>query len=210
MDKMKTCKACGAEIASSAKSCPNCGAKNKKPFYKAVWFWAIIVIAVLIIAMAFGDSEEPNTDPINGGSGDSGNVSQSKENKEYLPGDVFSDGNMKVEYVSSSIDYTDISRYADVPDGYKVVAATFNFENVTDTDWYVSDYDFQCYADDVSCESFYSISDSGYFGFSENLSSGKKALNKSVYYTVPSNAENIIIEYEPNFITEEKIIFVIK
>ena len=33
-EKMKKCKACGAEIASSAAVCPKCGAKNKKPIYK--------------------------------------------------------------------------------------------------------------------------------------------------------------------------------
>ena len=32
MSKMIKCKTCGADIASSAKSCPGCGAKNKKPF----------------------------------------------------------------------------------------------------------------------------------------------------------------------------------
>lgn len=44
--KLTTCKACGAEIAKSAKSCPHCGAKNKKPIYKKWWFWVIILILV--------------------------------------------------------------------------------------------------------------------------------------------------------------------
>ncbi|NOW20903.1 rubrerythrin [Clostridium saccharobutylicum] len=30
MSKMIKCKTCGADIASSAKTCPSCGAKNKK------------------------------------------------------------------------------------------------------------------------------------------------------------------------------------
>ena len=60
MAKMKTCKACGKEIASSAKVCPGCGAKNKKPFYKAVWFWVIVVIVV--IAAAGGNSDSSNED----------------------------------------------------------------------------------------------------------------------------------------------------
>lgn len=206
---MKECKSCGAEIAQSAKTCPHCGAKNKKPFYKAVWFWVVIII-VLIIALSPGGSEEPNTDPIDTGKTTSQGTNEETIKTEYVPGDVFNDGYIKVEYVSSSTDYTDISPYADVPDGYKVVAATFNFENVADDDQYVDFTQFECYADDVSCESFYSISDDSYFGFTETLSSGKKALNKSVYYTVPENAESIVIEYEPNFILEEKFIFVIK
>lgn len=30
MDKMTTCKVCGASIAKSATTCPQCGAKQKK------------------------------------------------------------------------------------------------------------------------------------------------------------------------------------
>lgn len=48
-NKMTTCKSCGKEIAKSAKVCPNCGAKNKKPFYKAVWFWVLIVLIFALI-----------------------------------------------------------------------------------------------------------------------------------------------------------------
>ena len=60
MAKMKNCKSCGKEIASSAKVCPGCGAKNKKPFYKAVWFWVIVVIVV--ITAAGGNSDSSNED----------------------------------------------------------------------------------------------------------------------------------------------------
>ena len=59
MSKMKQCKACSKEIATNAKSCPGCGAKNKKPIYKRVWFW---VVAVIIVAGATStdDSKETN------------------------------------------------------------------------------------------------------------------------------------------------------
>ena len=51
--KMKTCKHCGAEIAKSAKVCPNCGGKNKKPIFKRVWFW-ILIILILLVAIGGG------------------------------------------------------------------------------------------------------------------------------------------------------------
>lgn len=62
MAKMINCKSCGKEIASNAKICPGCGAKNKKPFYKAVWFWVIIVIFIIAVASSGeGSSTEEKT-----------------------------------------------------------------------------------------------------------------------------------------------------
>lgn len=49
MSKMTKCKSCGADIASSAKRCPSCGAKNKKPIYKRVWFWILVVVLLIAI-----------------------------------------------------------------------------------------------------------------------------------------------------------------
>lgn len=54
--KLIKCKSCGADIAANAKTCPQCGAKNKKPFYKKWWFWLIVVF--VLIGSAGGDSDE--------------------------------------------------------------------------------------------------------------------------------------------------------
>ena len=54
--KMVKCKTCGADIAKSAKVCPSCGAKNKKPIYKRWWLWALVVL--LLIGMAGGGDVE--------------------------------------------------------------------------------------------------------------------------------------------------------
>ena len=56
--KLKQCKSCGAEIAKSAKNCPQCGAKNKKPVYKRVWFILLCIIAVFIIIGALSGNDE--------------------------------------------------------------------------------------------------------------------------------------------------------
>ncbi|MCQ2463407.1 MAG: hypothetical protein MJ177_08415 [Clostridia bacterium] len=54
--KMKNCKVCNAEIASNAKTCPSCGAKNKKPIYKKPWIYIIAaVIVVIVIAVSGGE-----------------------------------------------------------------------------------------------------------------------------------------------------------
>lgn len=43
---MAKCKICGAQIAASAKVCPSCGGKQKKPVYKQIWFWVVLVLVV--------------------------------------------------------------------------------------------------------------------------------------------------------------------
>ena len=57
--KIINCKTCSKEIASSAKTCPNCGAKNKKPIYKRWWF---IVIVLFIIVEVLSGSGNDNYD----------------------------------------------------------------------------------------------------------------------------------------------------
>ncbi len=62
-DKMKNCSTCNAEIASSAKTCPNCGAKNKKPIYKRWWFILIVVLSAFG-SLGGGDTETPEAQDV--------------------------------------------------------------------------------------------------------------------------------------------------
>ena len=62
--KLTSCKACGNEIAKSAKRCPHCGAKNKKPIFKKWWFWLFVFVIIGSIASGGSDTEaEPVTAP---------------------------------------------------------------------------------------------------------------------------------------------------
>lgn len=58
--KSKTiiCKHCGAEIAKSAKVCPHCGGKNKKPVFKRVWFWLLLIVLVFLILAIAGSGNQ--------------------------------------------------------------------------------------------------------------------------------------------------------
>jgi len=61
-EKMVKCHACNKEIASSAKTCPSCGAKQKKPIYKKWWFWVLIIIFIAII-FPKGEKNADDTTP---------------------------------------------------------------------------------------------------------------------------------------------------
>jgi len=59
---MKNCSKCGQEIDKKAVICPGCGCKVKKPIYKKIWFWILVVIVIAIIGSASGNKEnEPST-----------------------------------------------------------------------------------------------------------------------------------------------------
>lgn len=58
-DKMTTCKSCNVPIAKSAKHCPSCGAKNKKPVYLRWWFIVIaIIVAIGVISSLGGEDSD--------------------------------------------------------------------------------------------------------------------------------------------------------
>ena len=128
------------------------------------------------------------------------------ENKTYNVGDVYKDNTLAIKYVSLNDNFTGYSKYAEVKNGYKVIKAEFEFENLSSSDQYVSSYEFDCYADGYDCESFYSVDNSS---FSSTLSSGKKTKG-SVYFEVPVDAEKIDIEYTLNSWTSSKVEFVVK
>lgn len=64
-NKIKQCKVCGKDIATSAKVCPYCGAKNKKPIYKRWWFVLLVILFVLNIIGGLGgaDTDTPTDTP---------------------------------------------------------------------------------------------------------------------------------------------------
>ena len=134
MSKMKTCTACGAEIASSAKTCPHCGAKNKKPFYKSAWLWAIVIIGLIVAISSIG-SETSNTDSGNGNSGSKTSTEATTEDNvptEYksalIKAKVYSD----TMYMSKAAIYDQlVSEYGEQ---FSEEAAQYAMDNL-EADW---------------------------------------------------------------------------
>lgn len=59
-NRMSVCKACEHEIAKSAKVCPHCGAKNRKPFFTKWWFWLLVLFFIGVVA-AGGEANDNST-----------------------------------------------------------------------------------------------------------------------------------------------------
>lgn len=164
--------------------------KQKKPILKKWWFWLIIVIIVITIA---GSGKQETKE-----------VSQTS-NKKVNVGDVVQTDEVKISYKTSK-EYTKYNEYSKPKSGKKVIRTEFEFENVSNGDIYLEA--LECYADGEKCEEYY-YADDYKSPVLENLSKGKK-MTAVVYYEVPMSAKEVIIEYETDYWSSEKVEFVVK
>ena len=111
--KMTTCKHCGAEIAASAKVCPQCGGKNKPPIYKRWWFIAIIVLIVLSAIGGSGSGSDSSA---------SSSTTKASASTAYSVASVvpeISEDDYKAE--CQTVDYKELCRYPEKYEGTKIV-----------------------------------------------------------------------------------------
>ena len=197
--KLIKCKACGAEIAKSTRSCPQCGAKNKKPVFKKWWFWAVILIFLIASCSAGGSDEATESDIPSAATSKEAATSEPASTEIqgiYHVGDTLQDGDLKITYISSG-EYVETNDYLQPEPGYKYIYLQFAFENTADHgDEYVSSYDFECYADGFAAEQYYG----GEEDLSATLSAGRSTTGY-IYFTIPIDATEIDVEYETNFFT---------
>lgn len=118
-------------------------------------------------------------------------------------GESFDVSGLKITFNECDLDFTDYDDeygwYAP-DDGKKYVMASFTYNNESNSDKYVSIYDFTCYADGTVCEQSY------YFDtdfINANISSGRN-VSFRVFYLVPVDCNEIELEYETNLWTGEK------
>lgn len=225
MAKLKNCKHCGAQIAASAKVCPQCGGKNKKPIYLRAWF-IILVLIIVIGAVAGGSggsskkngtetkqigtvSNQPETGSSKASDSDKNTKTAEKTSEPtpepktiYEVGDILKDGNMQIVYVSSG-EYQSDNQYSQPKEGHKYVFLEFAFINDGKSDASVSFYSFDAYADGYSADMYYGADDD----LSATLSAGRSTLGR-VYFEVPVDANEIEVEYSPNVFLDRKIKFV--
>lgn len=222
--KMVPCKNCKREIPANAKTCPYCGIKITKPVYKRVWFWIVIVVALIVVIGVIGggsgsegdskkigevnggqsETQAPNSAPA-GGSSETEAPAQPTEEVQtvYHVGDILHDGEMDIVYMASG-DYAGENQFTQPAEGNKYIFLQFAFINTSkNANTGISFYSFECYADGYSCDAYYGGDDD----LSATLSAGR-ATSGYVYFEVPADAKEIEVEYETNFFTEEKITFV--
>jgi len=204
----KLCKHCQTEIPKKAKVCPNC---RKKQGGIVKWI-VIAIIVLLLIGSVSGSSDDTDNDNSvnNTGNVENNNDTDKGEDKDEKTDNIFSAGEyletdtLKISYLSCQ-EYKSENQFIQPKDGYVYYRLEFEFENIGNNDEFVSYYDFTGYADGYAVEQTYLLDDA----LSATLSAGKKAKG-AVYFEVPVDATEVTAEYEMNYWTEEKVIFVIK
>lgn len=174
---------------------------------------AIVVIAIIGAVAGGGDSDDKpsNSSPTKTGevekeSSDSSDQRDEKEgqNSEFKVGDVVETSNLKISFLSSG-EYESENEFISPKDGHVFYKMDFEFENISDSDENVSSFDFKCYADGYDMEQSYMEG----LDLDATLSPGKKTKG-SVLFEVPVDCKEIMLEYETNFWTESKIVFIVK
>ncbi len=200
--KLAPCKACGAEIAASAKSCPHCGAKSKKPFYKKPWLWILLVFVFLIALGGEDEGESLTQDPTATVAAQNTPDSNTLIQSVYKVGDTLESNGMRVVYMSSG-EYISDNEFTQPAQGNKYIFLQFAFENTSSSDRTVSMYNFECYADGYNASMKYFSEEE----LSATLSAGRST-SGYLYFEVPADAKEIEVEYTENVFSNKKITFV--
>lgn len=203
----KLCKHCKTEIPMDAKVCPNCR-KKQSGFMK--WIIIAVIVVIIIVALASGgDSESPsdkNPKKVGESTENTETQNDTKEvNNTFNVGDIVETSNLKISFLSSG-EWKSDNEYMQPEDGKIYYRMEFEFENISDSDQTISSLiDWNCYADGYSVDQTWIGDDQ----LDATISPGKKAKG-SLYYEVPADAEKIELEYNINYFTENKLIFIAK
>ena len=167
--------------------------------------FGIIAVILIFSLFAIGSGSDKASVSSDSASDNSKTTTQkADEPVKVKVGETLTTNTLKITYKSSADDKG--AQYFPAASGNKIIKLTFEIENISSTDQIVSVYDFKCYSDDVASSAYY-YGDNGLS--TTTLSSGRKATG-NVYFEVPKNANSIDVEYETNYWSGNKAIFVVK
>lgn len=207
--KMKTCKACGAEIAKSAKVCPHCGAKNKKRSL------LIIILVALGIIVLLGSVSDSNTAkpaapkenaPVISAQETEKPVEQKKTS--FMVGEAADLKN--VVATLTDVRESEGSQFNKPTDGNVFVLCEFEIENNSQSEIAVSSLmSFSAYCDDYSLNySLGAVMESGSNNQLDGQIAAGKKMNGFIGYEVPADWKELEIHFTPDVWFGNDIVFV--
>lgn len=204
METMKNCKACGAEIAKSAKVCPKCGAKQKK--HRFLWIvLAVVVLLGILGAIGGGDSKPTLVES-------SQDTTASQETAAEPTKDSFDVGDtVALDGVSVTLKSVSESQGANFvkPESGKVfVLCEFEIENNSGSDIAVSSImSFEAYIDDYSTNLDVSAIMASDVGQLDGTVAAGKKMHGVIGYSAAVDWKDLEIKFTPNFWAGKDITF---
>lgn len=210
MAKMIKCKTCGYEIAKSAKTCPSCGAKNKKGILLPV---VGVVVAIAVVG-SMGGSDEP--EKIGDVSTTESSVSSAVQGSASTPSapekTIFGVGE-KVELngvnaTLLSVTENNGQQFFEPAEGNVFVVCEFEIENNTNGDIAVSSMlSFDAYFDDYSANlDIAAMSMSDKTQLDGTVAAGKK-MKGVVAYQAPFDWNTVELHFTPSVWSGRDIVF---
>lgn len=124
----------------------------------------------------------------------------------FSVGEVVETSDFRISFLSAE-EYVSDNQFIQPKEGYAYYKMEFEFENISDSDKSVSSMiGWNCYADSYKADQTWIGDDNG---LDASLSAGKKTKG-AVFFEIPKDAQSVELEYETNFWTEDKLIFVVK
>ncbi len=209
--KIVQCKVCGAEIASNAKTCPHCGAKNKKKRPVLFILIGVIVFFAIISGISGGSDSEKNGNTAS----DSPAAAASKSaattapvKTDYGVGEPAEEKNITVTLVN--VTESTGSAYNRPTEGNVFLICEFEIENDSSKEISVSSLvSFDAYCDDYACNfSLNALLEKGNKNQLDGTVAVGKKFNGVVGYEVAADWKEFEIHFTPDFWFGKDIIFV--
>lgn len=200
-ENLTKCSVCGAEMSAKAKVCPSCGAKNKKPFYKAPWFWILIIAVVIIIAIATGGKDD-SAKKVSGEKTKAKTTQQVKTKFKVGEEVKLGDAVVKVDSVKKSKG----GQYVKPKSGNEYVIVKVTIKNNGDDNLDYNVFDFKMK------NSQGNITDSCVLGNDNDtrLDSGELAkggsVSGSISFEAPKDDKGLVLIYQGNMFDDDKVI----
>lgn len=205
--KMTICKSCGAEVAKSAKLCPQCGAKLKKGNPVLIGVLIFFILAAVIGSMG-GDDEPKKVEPNPPYQETEQSASTQETENVFHAGETAELAGVNVTLVS--VTESDGSAYNTPEDGNIFALCEFEIANHSDEEVAISSMlSFEAYCDDYTCTlSLEALLEKGNKNQLDGTVAPGKKFNGVVGYEVPADWKELEINFTPNFWSGKNITFV--
>ena len=198
------CKHCGEMISKSAKTCPHCGAKNRKATVGIV----VLIILVFIIVVAVFGSEGNGPKKVGDISPASGTeqISEPPEQTDFGVGEQVELNDVVVTLVNVS--ENNGNGIMKPSDGKVFIVCEFEIENNSEKDISVSSIlSFSAYIDDYSTSmNLSAMLSTNKSQLDGSVAAGKK-MNGVIGYEADPDWKTIEVRFTPDFWSGKEIIF---